>query len=171
MQIKRIIFNEHLSQALEQLKDGAFLTVRAGNETNTMSIGWGSVNYMWNKPVFLVMVRFSRHTYDLLEKAQEFTVSIPLKKDLRKELKYCGTHSGRDLNKYDGCGLTLVDGQKISTPIIGECELHYECKVVYRQAMEPGTLDEELRNRVYPTNDYHVLYYGEIVDSYLLENE
>ena len=28
MQIKRIKFNEHLSQALEQLKDGAFLTVR-----------------------------------------------------------------------------------------------------------------------------------------------
>ena len=33
-------FSEYSQQALEQLKKGAFLTVKSGDETNTMTIGW-----------------------------------------------------------------------------------------------------------------------------------
>lgn len=170
MSIKRINFNEYSSEALEQLKKGAFLTVKNEDEVNTMTIAWGSISYIWNKPIFMVAVRYSRHTYKLIDNAGEFTVSIPLKNDLKKELAYCGTKSGRDVNKFKECNLTIVEAQKISTPVIGECELHYECKIVYQQAMEPATLAEEIRNRNYPNNDYHVLYFGEIKDSYLLEN-
>lgn len=169
MSIKRIKFNEYSSEGLEQLRKGAFLTLKDGDEVNTMTIGWGSISVIWNKPIFMVAVRYSRHTYDLIEKAKEFTVSIPLANDLKKELAYCGSKSGRNVNKFQECNLTLLDGQKILTPVIEECELHYECKVVYQQAMEPATLEEELKNRFYSNNDYHVLYFGEIVDSYLIE--
>lgn len=168
MSIKTIKFNEYSTEALEQLRKGAFLTVKDGDEVNTMTIGWGSISVVWNKPIFMVAVRYSRHTYNIIEKAKEFTVSIPLAKDLKKELAYCGTKSGRDVNKFEECNLTLLEGQKISTPVIEECELHYECKVVYQQAMEPATLDEGIKKRFYLDNDYHVLYFGEIVDSYLL---
>lgn len=140
------------------------------DEVNTMTIAWGSISYIWNRPIFMVAVRYSRHTYNLIENAKEFTVSIPLNNDLRKELKYCGTKSGRDVNKFEACKLTPIKGQKISTPIIGECELHYECKVVYQQAMEPNTLARDIKSRNYLDNDYHVLYFGEIVDTYLLNN-
>lgn len=169
MAIKRIKFNEYSQEALEQLRKGAFLTVKDENEVNTMTIGWGSISVVWNKPIFMVAVRYSRHTYNLIENAKEFTVSIPLDNDLRKELAYCGSKSGRDVNKFEECDLTLIEGQKLSTPIIGECELHYECKVVYQQAMEPATLDDTIKQRCYKDNDYHVLYFGEILDSYLLE--
>ena len=168
MAIKRIKFNECSTAALEQLKKGAFLTVIDGDEVNTMTIGWGSISVIWNKPIFMVAVRYSRHTYNLIENAKEFTVSIPLDNDLKKELAYCGTESGRDVNKFEDCKLTLLEGQKILTPIIGECELHYECKVVYQQAMEPVTLDGDIKKKFYSSNDYHVFYYGEIVESYLL---
>ncbi|MDR7869348.1 MAG: flavin reductase family protein [Tissierellaceae bacterium] len=168
MKIQNIKFNEYSTEALEQLKKGAFLTVQDGEQLNTMTIGWGSISYIWNKPIFMVAVRYSRHTYNLLENAKEFTVSIPLKNDLKKELAFCGTKSGRDVNKIEHCNLSIADGQKVSTPIISDCELHYECKVVYQQAMEPSTLDKDIRKRSYSTNDYHVLYFGEIVDAYLL---
>lgn len=168
MVIERINFNEYSTGALEQLKKGAFLTVKDGEKVNTMTIGWGSIGYIWNMPIFMVMVRYSRHTYKLLEKTNEFTVSIPLSNNLKKELAYCGTKSGRDVDKFKECNITMVDGQTISTPIIGECELHYECKVVYQQAMEPATLDEDIKNSKYKDNDYHVLYYGKIEDTYLL---
>lgn len=171
MSINKIKFNEYSTEALEQLRKGAFLTVKDENEVNTMTIGWGSISVVWNKPIFMVAVRYSRHTYNLIEKAKEFTVSIPLNNDLKKELAYCGSKSGRDVNKFEECNLTLLEGQKISTPVIEECELHYECKVVYQQAMEPATLDEGLKNRFYSNNDYHVLYFGEIVDSYLIEKK
>lgn len=168
MPIQHINFNDYSKEALEQLIKGAFLTVKDGEEVNTMTIGWGNIGFIWGKPIFMVAVRYSRHTYKLIENSKEFTVSIPLKKDLKKELAYCGTRSGRDVNKFKECNLSIVEGQKISTPIVGECELHYECKVVYQQAMEPATLDEGIKKRSYPNNDYHVLYFGEILDTYLI---
>lgn len=168
MAIERVQYHQLSAEALRQLEKGAFLTVKDKDEVNTMTIAWGSISYIWGMPIFMVAVRYSRHTYRLIDHAKEFTVSIPLRNDLRKALAYCGTKSGRDVNKFEECNLSLLDGQKVSTPIIGECELHYECKVVYQQAMEPATLDENIKDRFYATDDYHVLYFGKIVDAYVL---
>src|SRR5690625_4439310 len=132
MGIERVRYNQLSTEALKQIEKGAFLTVKNKDEVNTMTIGWGSISYIWGMPIFMVAVRYSRHTYRLIDNEKEFTVSIPLNNDLKKELAYCGVQSGRDVNKFEECSLTMMDGQKISTPIIGECELHYECSVVYQ---------------------------------------
>jgi len=166
---KDIEYNEHLKEMLDQLPKGAFLTVKDGDKVNTMTIGWGTIGVMWYKPVFMVMVRYSRHTYDLIGKAKEFTVSVPLKGQLKKELGICGSKSGRDIDKFKECNLTPVKGKVLDTPVIGECDLHYECKVVYQQVMEPGLLNEDIKKERYPNHDYHVLFYGEIVASYMKE--
>lgn len=168
MNIQRVKFNEYSKEVLEQMPKGLFLTVEDGEDKNTMTIGWGSIGIMWGKPVFMVMVRYSRYTYELLEKSKQFTVSIPLSNDVKKQLAYCGTYSGRDVDKFKEANITIMDGQKIPTPIIRDCELHYECKIVYQQTMEPGTLDSNIRNKHYSNNDYHILYYGEILDTYII---
>ncbi len=165
-----IKFNEFSHEMIEGLKKGAFLTVKDGNKANTMIIGWGNIGIVWGKPIFTVEVRYSRYTYELLEKTSEFTVSIPIKKDLKEALSICGSKSGRDIDKFKECNLTAEEGKAISTPIVGDCELHYECKVVYKQAMEPGTLDKEIKDKYYSNNNYHVIYYGEIVASYIKED-
>lgn len=162
-------YNDYLKDALEQLPKGAFLTVKDGERLNTMTIGWGTIGITWQKPVFMVMVRHSRHTYNLLENAKEFTVSIPIKKDLKKALAFCGTKSGREFDKFKECNLTAEPGKVVSTPVIGECELHYECKVIYQQTMEPALLETKTRKLAYAKGDFHVMYYGEIVACYLKE--
>ncbi|MDS1029763.1 flavin reductase family protein [Bacillota bacterium LX-D] len=162
-------YNELAAELLEQLPKGAFLTVKNQDKTNTMIIGWGNIGYIWKKPIFTVLVRYSRYTYPLLEKAQEFTVSVPLKKDLKKAIAFCGSKSGRDFDKFKECNLTLEPGKVLETPIIGECELHYECKVIYQQAMEPALLDKDCKTSMYPEGDYHVMYFGEIVACYKKE--
>ncbi|WP_246566404.1 flavin reductase family protein [Tissierella simiarum] len=167
--IQEIGYNEKLKEMLDQINKGAFLTVTDGERTNTMTIGWGNVGVVWSRPMFMVAVRYSRYTYGVLEKAKDFTVSIPIKKDLKKALAYCGSYSGRDVDKFKECNLTPKKGRKVVSPIVSDCELHYECKIVYKQAMEPATLDEDIKNRYYVNNDYHVLYFGEIVDCYLTE--
>lgn len=169
MEIKKVKFNDYAKEALDQLSKGVFLTTKNNDTVNTMTIGWGSIGRIWNKPIFTVLVRYSRHTYTILEKSKEFTVSIPLNNDLKKELVYCGSNSGRDVDKFKEANLTLLDGQKISTPVVSDCELYYECKVVYQQSMEPATLDNGIKEKQYSDNDYHVLYFGEIVDSYIIE--
>ena len=167
--IKEINFNDKLKEMLNQINKGAFLTVTDGEKTNTMTIGWSNVGIVWNKPIFMVAVRYSRYTYELMEKAKDFTVSIPLKNNLKKELSYCGTYSGKDVDKFKECNLKVKKGRKVDSPIIENCELHYECKIIYKQAMEPSTLNNSIKNQFYKNKDYHVFYFGEIIDCYLIK--
>ncbi|QVK19927.1 flavin reductase family protein [Mycoplasmatota bacterium] len=161
------LFNEYNDQLLNQLPKGAFLTTRIGDKVNTMTIGWGNISVVWYKHVFMVYVRYSRETYNMLEQAGEFTVSFPITLDMKKELAYCGSHSFRNKDKIKDLGLTLINGKNINTPIIAECNLHLECKVIYKQSVEPGMISEEIKDKYYKgNNDYHVCYYGEIVAKY-----
>ncbi|MDP4144645.1 MAG: flavin reductase family protein [Bacillota bacterium] len=160
-------FIENMELGMEHLhKKGAFLTTKSGEITNTMTISWGNIGFEWSRPVFTAMVRKSRYTHEIIEKSNEFTVSIPLNEDAKKALAFCGTKSGREFDKFKECNLNLEDGKILSTPIIGNCELHYECKVVFKQEMDPALIDEEIKNSSYGDNNYHTIYFGEIVACY-----
>lgn len=164
--MKKIRYNELTTEMLKQLEVGAFLTVKNDNKVNTMTIGWGSIGYIWNRPIFTVLVRYSRFTHELLENTDEFTVSVPTKNNLSKALGICGTQSGRNLDKIQAADLTLQESMALETPIIKDCDLHFECKIIHKQSMEPGLLNENIKKEKYSDNDYHVIYYGEIVESY-----
>lgn len=166
---KEIDYAEYSRELLKQLEDGAFLTIKQNERVNTMTIGWGTLGFIWNRPVFTVLVRYSRYTYDLINKAEDFTVSFPLKGQLKKELITCGTKSGRDMDKIKECGLILKDGIKVNSPIIDNCDLHLECKIIYKQPMDEKQLAPHIKERCYPKDDYHVLYYGEIIKAYIKE--
>ena len=157
--MQEIPFDQYAPQVLQQLPKGAFLTVSHGGRDNTMTIGWGSLGVIWGKPVFSVLVRPSRFTYGLLEASGEFTVSVPLA-DMAKALGVCGSKSGRDLDKFAAAGLQKLPGIKLATPVIGGVGLHYECKVVFKQPMNPALLDAGINAASYPSGDHHTNYYG-----------
>jgi flavin reductase (DIM6/NTAB) family NADH-FMN oxidoreductase RutF len=50
---------------MELIKKGVFLTVKSSAGLNTMTIGWATIGYVWGKPVMMVAVRTSRHTFPL----------------------------------------------------------------------------------------------------------
>lgn len=153
----------------KQLPKGVFLTVKNIDKVNTMVIGWATVGRVWGKDIMTVMVRFSRNTYDLIKNADSFTVSVPEYDTMKKEIAFMGTKSGRDFDKYKETGLTLSDAQSVESPVINEAKLHYECKIVYRQSMDPtGIIDyENIEKRFYEgNNDYHMIFYGEILNVY-----
>ena len=149
---------------VEKIKSGAFLTVRAGDRLNTMTIGWAAIGFCWRKPVFMVAVRDSRHTFTLIEDAADYTVSVP-SGDMKKAIMYCGTKSGRDGDKLAACGLETIPGQKVHSPVIDAPAVHFECRTLYKTAMDPSHLSEDLAD-LYPEKDYHTLYFGEIVACY-----
>jgi flavin reductase (DIM6/NTAB) family NADH-FMN oxidoreductase RutF len=151
---------------LTQLKEGAFLTVKAGEALNTMTIGWGLIGFLWQKPVFMVPVRDSRHTFTLLEQATDFTVSVP-SGDKKDALSFCGTRSGRDLDKLKACGLTTRPAQRTITPILDMAGLHLECRILYGTPLDRTRLDPALL-ALYPKGDFHTLYFGEIATCYEL---
>lgn len=168
--LKEINYNDHSKEMLEALKAGAFLTVKQGPRINTMTIGWGSIGYVWNMPVFMVMVRYSRYTYELIDKASDFTVSVPLHGQLKGELAFCGSKSGRDVDKIAESGLILKDSKEVASPLIDGCDLYFECKIMYKQGMDRDKLNDFVKSKCYSDDDYHVMYFGKIVKSYLKQD-
>lgn len=164
--MSQIPYEQYSAQFLNQLPRGAFLTVKAGENINTMTIGWGSIGFMWQRPVLMVMVRHSRYTYQLMENAGDFSVCLPAQGELKQDLAIAGTKSGRDIDKFSECKLTAKNGRTISSPIIGECGLVYECRLLFKQAMDADNLNPEIREKFYADNDLHVLYYAEITACY-----
>lgn len=164
--LKKIPYNKYLKDALEQLPKGAFLTTKKDGIVNTMTIGWGTVGVMWGRPVFVVGVRPSRHTYEMIDNDTEFTVSIPLNQKMKAQLGFCGSKSGRDMNKFDECEITAIEAKEVDIPIIKECELHYECKVVSKHQLISEYMDNTIVERHYPEGDFHMIFYGEIKACY-----
>ncbi|MCY6485090.1 flavin reductase family protein [Clostridium aestuarii] len=161
-------FTRNIEKGIEYLyKQGAFLTVKVNDKVNTMTIGWGNIGFQWKKPIFTVLVRQSRYTYGLMEKAKNFTVSVPLDNDMKEALAFCGSKSGRNLDKFKECNLSMEKSRKISSPSIENCGLVYECRIIYKQDMDLNLLDKDIKKACYPKDDKHVMYYGEIVDCYL----
>ena len=153
---------------MEILSKGAFLTTKTGSKINSMTISWGTIGFMWGKPIFMVMVRPQRYTYGIIEKTNEFTVTIPYKK-MSKELAFLGSKSGKDMNKLSELNLSTVDSEKINTPVLEIEGMHFECKVVYKTTMSAENLNETINKDKYPLEDYHTLYFGEIVSSYTIK--
>jgi len=161
--MREIPYNEAAPLLIDRLAHGGVFLNTPGN---TMTIGWGSIGVYWGRPVFVALVRPQRDTYPRIQEAGQFTVSIPLGDDLKKELAFAGTQSGRDVNKFEGHGLTAVPAQKVACPIVQECALHIECVTRYAQTLDGVGMDAKILNHAYPEQDFHTLFYGEIVACY-----
>ena len=148
---------------LEQLTRGSFLLSKNGEKVNVMTIGWGSMGYLWNRFVVMVPVRITRHSYELLKDSHYFTISVPKKGEFSRELLYCGTKSGRDVDKISELGLILEEGT-IPVPHLMGAEFHLECKILYQEELNPDKLAGEIRHEHYQKEDYSVLIYGEILN-------
>ena len=114
--------------------------------------------------MMMILVRDSRHTFRIIEKTDNFSVSIPAK-NMQRELEFCGTKSGRDFDKLKECNLKTIKARKIKTPILNIPGIHLECKIVYKSRVKPEYLTKEY-DYLYPKKDYHTLYFGEIIACY-----
>ena len=159
---------EELTQPmLTQLPQGAFLTVKdSDGKINTMTIGWGSVGYIWGKMAFMVMVRRSRYTYQLMEQAQDFTISFPAPGQMRQELAFCGTQSGRVVDKFTCASLQAQAARQVNSPVVGGCDIYLECRLSLKSMLNEGDTGAAVLGDWYPNGDLHMLYFGEIVACY-----
>jgi len=162
--MKEIQTQEALGFAMEQIPKGAFLTVEAGKEKNVMTIGWALFGFVWRRPTMMIAVRNTRFTYGIIEQAESFTVSVPTG-PMEKEIDLCGTRSGKNLDKFQECKFPILPGRKTQTPLLDIPGFHYECRIIYKTPMDPKFLAGELI-AIYPKNDYHTLYFGEILGCY-----
>ena len=164
---------DYAGQFAEQMKKGILLTTKGEDGVNTMTIGWGTIGIEWGRPMFVAYVRESRHTRKLLDANPEFTINAFLGETDKNVIAFCGTKSGRDVDKINELGLHFEEPEVISVPGIRELPLTLECKVVYRNEQLWKGLPQAILDRYYPEinniRDHHIAYYGEIVSAYIIE--
>lgn len=140
---------------------GAFLSV--GKKTNVMTIGWGMMGKMWNMPVVIVPVRNTRYSYKLMMDNDTFCVSVPHDGEYREELTYCGTKSGRDVDKISALHLPVAACEKADTQYVVDCSV-YECKKICSIELGADTVGKYITDHFYGAGDFHTLFIGEIVN-------
>lgn len=102
------------------------ILVTAGN--NIITLAWHSP-ISFSPPLYGVSIAPNRHSHDIIKNEKEFGVNF-VTMDHLDAIKYCGTHSGKDVDKWAETWLTKEDAEKIKTPLIKEAIGTLECKLV-----------------------------------------
>ena len=127
---------------------------------NTMTASWGGLGVIWHRNVSYVFVRYSRFTYEFMEKNNTFTLSFFPEK-YREALSYCGSHSGRDVDKAVETGLEPFPSS-INTVSFKQAELILVCKKLYAGGINPEDFIDPAVQDNYKTKDYHKMYIAAI---------
>ena len=94
---------------------------------NVLTVAWtGIVNT--DPPMTYISVRPERFSFEILRKTGEFVINLPTE-SLARAIDFCGVRSGRDIDKIDACGLTLLPGETVQAPLVAESPVHLECQI------------------------------------------
>jgi flavin reductase (DIM6/NTAB) family NADH-FMN oxidoreductase RutF len=160
-------YRDYFKPIAESLQKGGLLLVAQGAQSrpNPITIGWASLGPMWGRPVFTAMIRHSRYSFELLEQSGDFTVNL-MPRGMSAALGFCGSKSGRDVDKMGKLGLTPATSNHVTSPGIDEAALILECVVIEKADMVPETLSRAILASAYADGDFHRFYFGEILGAY-----
>jgi len=121
---------------LAPLLDSLVTTVGNDGKPNIIEVSlfcksWGLPLKETDPPfgVYQIMIHPARYSHRLLMENPEFVINIPAADIVEKSL-LCGIRSGRNTDKFKETGLTPVPAKFVKPPLIDECPLNIECKVV-----------------------------------------
>jgi flavin reductase (DIM6/NTAB) family NADH-FMN oxidoreductase RutF len=141
------------------------LLVGGSARPNPMTVSWGGLGTLWNRPVATVYVRPTRFTFGLLEAERVFTLNF-LPERYRAALDLCGAVSGRDLDKWHATGLGKARSATVPVPRVAEAELALECRVLATLEVDPQRFLEPAIADLYPRKDYHRVFLGEVLAAF-----
>jgi flavin reductase (DIM6/NTAB) family NADH-FMN oxidoreductase RutF len=164
MQMRIIDPRELELRPIQQLLDD-WMLLSAGDfdrkSWNAMTVAWGFIGAMWRRPVAITPVRSTRFTTDFMEHYDTWTLTA-FPEAFRQDLQLLGTRSGRDGDKVGESALTPIAATQIASPTYREAILSIECRTVYWNDISPDHMRDGSLDALYD-NDYHRMYYGEIL--------
>jgi flavin reductase (DIM6/NTAB) family NADH-FMN oxidoreductase RutF len=117
---------------------------------NMIALGWNMPTSN-NPPMAAISVNHRSLSHRLIREGKEFVLVFP-SRDMENAVMYCGTNSGREVDKFKETGLTPLKARYVKPPLVKEAVVNMECRVV-------GEL---------LTGD-HTLFIGEILTAYVSE--
>ena len=95
---------------------------------NALAVGFAA-NVSGTPPMAMVGIVPEHYSYELIQESGESVIHIPTK-GYEKEFYYLVSHSGRDEDKFAALNLKWTEGTKVKDPILTDCPISAECKVV-----------------------------------------
>ena len=154
---------------LYRIKDNPFkliaddwMLVTAGtiDSFNTMTASWGALGELWHRKIAVCFIRPNRYTFQFTEQAEHFTLSF-FDETYRKALNFCGTKSGRDVDKMAATGLTPTASESGSV-YFEQARIVLECRKIYTHDLDPAAFIDPAIEKEYPGKDYHRMYIGQV---------
>jgi len=109
----------------------AALVTSVSEEGRPNIITLGEVfNVSVSQPVILgIAIAKPRYSHELISATREYVVNLPTA-GLVEAVDRCGSVSGREVDKFAAFGLTAVRAEKVAPPLIAECPVNIECRVL-----------------------------------------
>ncbi len=141
---------------------GQWMLITAGTKDNfnTMTASWGGLGFLWNMPVAFIFIRPQRFTFQFVESNPFFTLTF-FDAKYKNILNYCGSHSGKDVDKIKECGMTPLITEE-GNVYFEEAKMVLECSKLYHGDIDPRNFADAKIQRNYPNHDYHRMYIGKI---------
>ncbi|MCX8189423.1 MAG: flavin reductase family protein [Nitrososphaeria archaeon] len=154
-----------IPEIYSSLQENGLLLASTGSEcsVNVMTIGWSHIGILWRRPFFIAYIRKSRYTHNLVEETGDFTINIP-PKNFKHVTEFCGTKSGRQVNKVKELGLKVESSKIVKSPSLSECPITLECKIIFKKEIESKDIPSNIKDTFYTKDDYHTCYFAEIVN-------
>ena len=102
---------------------------------NVFTVAWTGV-LNTQPPKTYISVRPERYSYELIKNSGEFVINLTTR-DMVRAADWCGTYTGRKVDKFAKQNLTTVKAQNVSAPILEASPVALECKVC--DIIEMGT--------------------------------
>jgi flavin reductase (DIM6/NTAB) family NADH-FMN oxidoreductase RutF len=80
-------------------------------------------------PMLAISIGLTRYSHECLQQAKYFSLCIP-SEEMREETMFCGTVSGREVNKLDEIGEEWFQGKLDKIPILKNAAANFECEIV-----------------------------------------
>lgn len=104
------------------------LTTARKGRFNIMPMSWHMM-MDFEPPLVGCIVSNLNYSFGTLKTTRECVLNIPTEK-LITQVVACGNCSGRTTDKYAAYGLTPAPAKYVSAPLIRECPVNFECRVV-----------------------------------------
>ena len=106
------------------------VAVKTGEDAaNVLTVAWAGI-VGGNPPMMALEIGASHYSTPFIDREGNFTVNVP-RSSQAVPTDYCGLVSGKkDPRKPVTCGWTMVPSTRISSPLIVECPLNLECRVL-----------------------------------------
>ena len=97
------------------------------DNANIITVAWcGITNTV--PPKTYISVRPSRHSHGIIKERGEFVLNLT-PSSLVKAADYCGTYTGKKVDKFQKCNLTKLAVEEVEAPLIAEVPLSLCCRV------------------------------------------